>query len=263
MTTSVDPFFLLGKTSAAFAALRSRPLTTADAVREAFCRSRRGMWLAPRAASLALLVQASEGHDTWHRLLVLDEPSTARRELLSTLFRVVVAPGNGVRLLAVEEIAEVLADKHPERFFIGGVVDAEDKALVLYRGSLERVVVPFSWFRTAPRGAKPDFGDFEVIDGGQTVRLGKYEAAADAILYESDPSARARMKNNFVQADKSFGGALRRLRLQRGVRRNDFGGITAKTIARIERGEVGKPHARTLARIAKKLDVKPDDIETF
>lgn len=263
MTTSVEPFFLLGKTSAAFASLRSRPLTTADAVREAFGRSRRGMWLAPRAASLALLVQASEANDTWHRLLVLDEPSTARRELLSTLFRVVVAPGDGVRLLPAEEIVEVLADEHPEKFLIGGVVDADDKALVLYRGSLERVVVPFSWFRVAPRGVKPDFNDFEVIDGGQTVRLGKYEAAADAILYEFDPEARARMKRNQVQVDGSFGGALRRLRLQRGVRRDGFSGITAKTIARIERGDVAKPHAKTLARIAKKLGVKSDEIETY
>jgi hypothetical protein len=66
----------------------------------------------------------------------------------------------------VEEIAEVLTDKHPENFFIGGVVDADDKALVLYRGSLERIVVPFSWFRAVPQGVTPDFGDFEVILAG-------------------------------------------------------------------------------------------------
>jgi hypothetical protein len=260
---SADPVFLLGKTSPQFASLRGRSLTTPEAVREAFGRSRRGKWLAPRAASLSLLMDAAEAHHTWHRLLVLDKPSTARRELLSTLFRVVVAPGDGVRLLPTEEIAEVLADKHPESFFIGGVADAEDKALVLYRGSLERVVVPFSWFRAAPGGVKPQFDDFEVIDGGQTVRLGKYEAATDAVLYEFDPEARVRMKDNLVQKDKSFGGALHRLRLTKGVPRGGFTGVAAKTIARIERGEVEKPHARTLAKIAKKLGVKPDEIETF
>jgi hypothetical protein len=111
--------------------------------------------------------------------------------------------------------------------------------------------------------AKPDFDDFQVIDGGQTVRLGKYEAATDAILYEFDPRARARMKDNVAQSDKTFGGALRRLRLQRGVPRNGFRGIAAKTIARIERSEVDKPHARTLAQIAKRLGVAPDEIETF
>lgn len=263
MTMNADPVFFLGKASPPFASLRGRSLTTTEAVREAFGRSRRGKWLAPRAASLSLLVDAAEAHHTWHRLLVLDKPSTARRELLSTLFRVVVAPGDGVRLLPTEEIAEVLAHKHPEDFFIGGVADAEDKALVLYRGSLERVVVPFLWFRTAPGGSKPKFDEFEVIDNGQTVRLGKYEAATDAILYEFDPEARARMKSNLVEKDTSFGGALRRLRLQRGVSRDGFRGITPKTIARIERGEVAKPQARTLARIAKKLGVEPDEIETF
>jgi hypothetical protein len=221
------------------------------------------MWLAPRAASLRLLVQPWEARDTWHRLLVLDEPTTARRELLSTLFRVVVAPGNGVRLLPAEDIAEVLASGHSDRFLIGGAVDAEDKALVLYRGSLERIVVPFSWFRAVPHGAKPIFEDFEVTDSGQTVRLGKYEAATDAILYEFDPRARARMKDNLVENDKTFGGALRRLRLQRGVPRDGFGGITAKTIARIERGEVAKPHPKTLAQIAKRLRVQSGEIETF
>jgi Helix-turn-helix len=263
MTMSADPVFLLGKTSPPFTSLRGRSLTTTEAVRDAFGRSRRGKWLAPRAASLSLLVDAVEAHHTWHRLLVLDQPSTARRELLSTLFRVVVAPGDGVRLLPAAEIAEVLAHEHPESLLIGGVADREDKALVLYRGSLERLVVPFSWFLSLADRTKPSFEDFEVIDNGQTVRLGKYEAAADAILYEFDPEARARMKGNLIEKDESFGGSLRRLRLLRGVSRDGFNGIGAKTIARIERGEVGKPQAKTLARIAKKLGVEVDAIETF
>ena len=33
--------------------------------------------------------------------------------------------------------------------------------------------------------------------------------------------------------DKTFGACLRRLRLQRGLRQSDFGGVSAKTIARI------------------------------
>src|SRR5436853_312 len=67
-----------------------------------------------RSSDLALLVSALETRDTWHRLLLLEEPTTARRELLATLFRVVVAPGNGVRLLAREDLVEVLAAEHPE-----------------------------------------------------------------------------------------------------------------------------------------------------
>jgi hypothetical protein len=134
---------------------------------------------------------------------------------------------------------------------------------VLYRGSLEKLAVPFAWFRSSPGSAKPNFEDLEVTDGGQTVRLGQYEAAADAILYEFDSEARARMKSNLIEEDETFGGALRRLRLARGFSREGFKGIAAKTIARIERGDVKKPQGRTLAQIAKSRGVKPEEIETF
>lgn len=78
-----------------------------------------------------------------------------------------------------------------------------------------------------------------------------------------DAKARARMKANLLHKDTSFGGALRRLRLARGIPRAGFGGIAAKTIARIERGEIAKPQAHPLARIAKTLGVEPSEIETF
>ncbi len=144
------------------------------------------------------------------------------------------------------------------------MADTEDKALVLYRGSLERVVVPFSWFRSASRNTKPNFNDFEVIDNGQTVRLGKYEAAVDAILYEFDPEARARLKDNLVQRDTSFGGALRRLRLQRGVSRDDFSGIAPKTIAPHRTGGSGESlRPGRLSGSPRSSGVEPDEIETF
>jgi hypothetical protein len=39
----------------------------------------------------------------------------------------------------------------------------------------------------------------------------------------------------------------------KGLRQSDFPGLTAKEIARIERGEVKKPHQRTLKAIAKRF----------
>ncbi|HZU83487.1 MAG TPA: helix-turn-helix transcriptional regulator, partial [Polyangiaceae bacterium] len=110
---------------------------------------------------------------------------------------------------------------------------------------------------------RPDADDFEITDFGHTIRLGKFEAAADAILYEFDAEARRRLKQRSLASDATFGGALRRLRLQRGLRREDFEGVSAKEIARIERGEITKPHADTLARLADRLGVRPDEIETF
>jgi Helix-turn-helix domain len=263
MNAEAEPIFVLGEKSAAFAALHGRMVTTASAVREALGGHRRAKWLARRSSDLALLVSALETRDTWHRLLLLEEPTTARRELLATLFRVVVAPGNGVRLLAREDLIEVLTADHPEDYFIGGVVDREDKVLVLYRGNLERLVVPFKWFRAGRASPRPDFEDFEVTDSGQTIRLGEYEAAADAILYELDPEARRRIKSAQVEKDETFGGALRRLRLARGLSRDDFPGVNGKTIARIERGEVEKPHGETLAKISEALGVGAEEIEAY
>jgi DNA-binding Xre family transcriptional regulator len=109
----------------------------------------------------------------------------------------------------------------------------------------------------------PDPADAEITDWGHTLRMGEYEAAADAILYEFDADFRKRAKARRVEQDDSLGGALRRLRLARGLSRGNFPGISEKEIARIERGEVRKPHSRTLERIAKVLRVKPDEIKTY
>jgi len=263
MTTNVEHVHLLGKATTPFASWSGRSLTTAVAVGKALASPKRCTWLALRSSSLSLLTPTMRPRGTWHRLLVLDRPSVARRELLTTFFHVVVAPGDGSHLIPPGDIAEILADKQPENFFIGGVADREDKALVLYRGSLEKLAIPFSWFRASPGSPKPNFDDFEVTDGGQTVRLGEYEAAADAILYEFDSKARARMKRNVIEEDRTFGGALRRLRLAKGIGREDFKGISAKTIARIERGDVKKPRGKTLEQLAKSLGVEPKEIETF
>jgi transcriptional regulator with XRE-family HTH domain len=165
-------------------------------------------------------------------------------------------------LVTFAELAEVMADERAEDLFIGGVVDADDKALVLYRGNLNPLVVPFQWFKPRPK-ARPDFAAFAITDYGQTVQLGEYEVAADAILYEFDADARRRIKEREIKQDSSFGGALRRLRLMRDLARSDFAPLAEKTIARIERGEVEEPHGETLSVIARRLGVKPDQIKSY
>jgi transcriptional regulator with XRE-family HTH domain len=51
--------------------------------------------------------------------------------------------------------------------------------------------------------------------------------------------------------------------LQRRLKRSDFPGVASKTIARIERSEVEKPHGKTLLTIAKRLGVRADEIENY
>lgn len=52
-------------------------------------------------------------------------------------------------------------------------------------------------------------------------------------------------------------------RLQRRLKRSDFPGISSKTIARLERGDVDRPHGRTLESIARRLGVAADQIESY
>jgi len=197
------------------------------------------------------------------RLLSLERASGDRHGLLHALFRFVVSVDEGARLLPTDELAEALSSANRADLFIGAAVAPADAAVILYRGNLEPLIVPLTWFRVRPDGPRPDLNDLAVTDFGQTVRLGAYEAATDSILYEFDNDYRRRVKKRLVESDRSLGGALRRLRLQKGLRQNDFPGVTAKEIARIERGEVKKPHQHTLAAIAKRMGVSADEISTY
>ncbi len=136
-----------------------------------------------------------------------------------------------------------------------------DAAVILYRGNLEPLIVPVASFRMRPGGPKPGLHRLAVTDFGQTVCLGEYEAATDAILCEFDGAYRRRAKRRELERDVSLGGARRRLRLQKGLQRTDFRGLTPKEIARIERGEVKKPHA--LAIVAKRLGVPAKQLATY
>jgi hypothetical protein len=54
-----------------------------------------------------------------------------------------------------------------------------------------------------------------------------------------------------------------RLRKQRRLKQSDFALIALKEVARIERNEIQKPHARTLGAIARRRGVRPEEIESY
>jgi len=100
-------------------------------------------------------------------------------------------------------------------------------------------------------------------DFGHTIKLGEYEASADAILYEIDADYRRMLNKERQQNERSFGASLRRLRLQKRLKRSDFSPLAAKTVARIERNEIAKPHGKSLEILARRLGVAVDEIETY
>ncbi len=165
--------------------------------------------------------------------------------------------------LPPEELAEALSAENRSDLFIGGTVDSQNKVVTLWRGDLRSLAVPFSAFAPSGDEVKPDFKAFSVTDYGHTVRLGEYEAATDAILYEFDSDYRRTLSKQRRESERSLGAALRRLRRQRGLTQADFVPLAEKTIARIEQGKVARIHPKTLAIIADRLSVAPDEIATF
>lgn len=196
-------------------------------------------------------------------LLAMHQPRIESIQPLDDLFRPFVWKTDNFQFLPLAELAEVLSDERRGDLFIGGYADPHNQTLTLVRGDLRRLSVPLSLFRPSGTGAKADAFRLRFTDYGNTVRLGDYEAAADAILYEADPDYRRRLLGRRRAEDKTFGSCLRRLRLQRGLRQADFGKVSAKTIARIERGETEAPHGRTFQLIAARLGVEPDEIADY
>lgn len=89
-------------------------------------------------------------------------------------------------VLPIDELIQILRSENRRDFVIGGKVIPERAELVLYRGNLEAVTVPLAQFTSGLAGATPDPTRFAVINYGQTICLGEYEASADAILCEFD-----------------------------------------------------------------------------
>jgi DNA-binding Xre family transcriptional regulator len=223
---------------------------------------RPSLFVASTAAPLGALADVVHDERGNLRLFLFGSVDPPRREFLQTLFRTVVSSMDAIRLLAGEELVEALSAENRHDVFVGGAVDRVDEVVVLYRGSLDRLSVPFGWFRR--EGAeRPDFGALRITDHGQTLELGGLGVAADAVLYDFDPEYRRRAKKRQLQLDESLGGALRRLRELRGLRQSDFASITEKTIARIERGEVERPRERTIQAIARRLGVTPEELMTY
>lgn len=226
------------------------------------------LWLTASARASDELLQGAlqlppRRHGRLGGLLTLCRPRTESIQPLDDLFAPFVWSTENFHFLPLPELAEALADERRGDLFIGGYADPHNQTLTLVRGDLRRLSVPASIFRPSGTGEKADAFRLAFTDGGNTVRLGDYEAAADAILYEADPDYRSRLLAKWRAEDKTFGACLRRLRLQRGLRQADFGDVAAKTIARIERGETGTPHGQTLRALAARLQVEPDEIMSY
>jgi hypothetical protein len=189
----------------------------------------------------------------------------SRRRTRSVCPRRLVEITPDLQLLPSEELLDVLSAPPREAagLFIAGVVDIESQTLALTLGNLRTITVPLAMFRPSGMGVQPDFSRLSLTDYGHTVRFGDYEASSEAILYEADADYRRKTRKKMLAEEKTFGASLRRLRKQKGLSRGDFPPLSSKTIARIERNEVEKPHGDTLSVIADRLGVEPEDVDSY
>jgi DNA-binding XRE family transcriptional regulator len=223
------------------------------------------LWISYEKGLTSALVRSSSGVRHPKSLgyaLLLYRPLQETLPTLAGCFKRLVYSMNG-GFLPPEELAEVLSAENRSDLFIGGTLDSENAVVTLWRGDLRSLAVPFHAFAPSGDGVRPDFKAFSVADYGQTVRLGEYEAATDAILYEFDSDYRRALCEQRLASQRSLGAALRRLRKQRGLTQADFAPLSAKTIARIEQDKVDRIHPKTLATIAARLSVEAGEIETF
>ncbi len=196
-------------------------------------------------------------------LLVLDTLRYAIIEALHSVFYHIALTDDNRTVLPCEQLVAVLLSDKKRDLFISGVIDETSETMTLWRGDRTSIVVPLSAFPPSGLGVHPDWSRFEITDFGQTLQFGDYQASSDAVLYEFDIEYRRRLNHARRNKEKGLGPGLRRLRKQRGLRRDQFPGLSAKTIARIEQGEVTRVQTRTINILADKLGVPSEEIESY
>ncbi len=249
-----------------FAALCPEKVSSRQSVGKSLERAdKNSLWISDEKSLTDVLLQSVVRHPrAIGNMVLLHRPKFSSIPVLLTCFKhLAFSMDDG--FLPPDELAEVLAAGNKAELFIGGIIDPNSETMTLWRGNVEPFTVPLTAFAPSGDGIGPDFSAFAVTDYGHSIRLGAYEAASDALLYEFDPDYRRRIGRERRQKERSFGASLRRLRKQRGLRREDFSPLSLKTLARIEQGEVDPSsiRPRTLCIIAHRLTVDPRDIETY
>jgi hypothetical protein len=238
-------------------------LSTKKAIRIGLQQPKPFIWVTVDSEDLHSLMTSRVAPRKDARLIVLDRVDEAEHHLLTALFRHVVLGKAGLQLVDLEALPEILSAENRDELFIAGAVVPATESVLLYNGNVEPMVLPLAWF-TSPEGvASVNPEDFAIEDFGQTIRLGDFEASADAILYEFDREYRRKARRRAIDSDSSLGASIRRLRLQKGLLQSSFGAIDEKTIGRIERNEIKRPRKATLEKIAAVMGVDVEELGEY
>ena len=133
--------------------------------------------------------------------------------------------------------------------------------VVVTKADFSKLVVKMASLHTNENGPKPRFDNIEVIDFGNAIRFGQYEASMRSLLYQNDHEYRLEQKKQRLVTERSFGACLRRYRLLKSMDQTDFSSVSEKTIRRIEEG--CDPKESTKDKILNELGVKLDDLLSY
>lgn len=253
------------KQAQAFDQLHPKKVFSHREVEEALTDYARNLWIVSSSRYLPKIYSAC----TWpltHRLesmLVLDNITNDTWTSLSQVTNKLVMIPLHKASLPINELGEVLADDGRSNYAICVSVDLQNRVVTIWRGDITTLLVPLSAFPARPGNPQPNFSKVSIIDYGQTIKFGEYEASMESILYEYDPDYRRLLKRKRCAEEQGFGPSFKRLRIQKGLRRLDFHPLSEKTIARIERGEVKRLHKNTYRILSEKLGVGREEIASY
>ncbi len=228
---------------------------SAEAARAAPARDAGTILVAMSELSLDAITRVIARERRRAGLLVI--PFVPRCRLLPALYRVfrgVAFYDATIAAFDPVNLPAVLA-RRDSGLLLGAMVDELACIITFCRGDLSFLSVPWKWFETQARTSIPPLEQVAIGNEGRTIHIGSCSFAVDDALAAMDPDYRRFLRRRHWEASDDQGDRIRRLRLQMRLRREDFPGIDAKTIARIERGEIRRPQRETLRLIAQTLGV--------
>jgi hypothetical protein len=176
-----------------------------------------------------------------------------------------VATAGEFDFLAVSDLIAALKAQDAEARAVGAAFSQETGLLTFLTGDCERLVVPASAIAEHEAMGLPDHAAVSLIDEGHAVSFGmNYKVAFADLRLAHDPEYRAAVRQRTWQADRTFGGCLRRAREHRGLGQDQLG-VADRSIRRIEAGIIGPDgiHAGTQKKIEKALRMTFEKIKEF
>ena len=176
-----------------------------------------------------------------------------------------VATGAEFGFLAEADLVAALRAQDKADRAVGACYNAATELLVFFTGDAKRLVVPVATIAEDKVMGKPDLQAVALIDGGKTVTFGRrYRVTFEDIRIGLDPVYRTAVRQRDREQDLTFGGGLRRARIDKGFEQKDFG-LSDRTLRRIETGIIKESGIRLATRklIEKKLGMTFDEIRRY